>query len=53
VAIPWAKLVEEGALGEVRMARSVLGAVTIDSIAEQVDAHTRAVVVSSVQWSNG
>ena len=53
VAIPWAKLVEEGALGEVRMARNVAGAVTIDSIAEQMDAHTRAVVVSSVQWSTG
>jgi cysteine desulfurase/selenocysteine lyase len=53
VAIPWAKLVEEGALGEVRMARNVSGAITIDSIAEQMDAHTRAVVVSSVQWSNG
>jgi cysteine desulfurase / selenocysteine lyase len=53
VAIPWAKLVDEGALGEVRMARNVSGAVTIDSIAEQMDAHTRAVVVSSVQWSTG
>lgn len=53
VAIPWTKLVEEGALGEVRMARNVSGAVTIDSIAEQMDTHTRAVVVSSVQWSNG
>jgi selenocysteine lyase/cysteine desulfurase len=53
VAIPWTKLVDEGALGEVRMARNVSGAVTIDSIAEQMDAHTRAVVVSSVQWSNG
>ena len=53
VAIPWTKLVEEGALGEVRMARNVGGAVTLDSIAEQIDRHTRAVVVSSVQWSNG
>jgi cysteine desulfurase/selenocysteine lyase len=53
VAIPWTKLVEEGALGEVRMARNVSGAITIESIAEQMDTHTRAVVVSSVQWSNG
>ena len=53
VAIPWTKLVEEGALGDVRMARNVAGAVTIDSIAEQMDSHTRAVVVSSVQWCNG
>ena len=40
VAIPWFKLVDEGA-------------VTVESVAEQVDARTRAVVVSSVQWSNG
>ena len=53
VAIPWFKLVEEGSLGEVRVARNVEGAVTVESIAEQVDARTRAVVVSSVQWSNG
>jgi len=53
VAIPWTKLVEEGALGEVRMARNLSGAITIDAIAEQMDSHTRAVVVSSVQWSNG
>jgi len=53
VAIPWFKLVEEGALGEVRVARNVGGAVTVDSIAEQVNERTRAVAVSSVQWSNG
>jgi len=53
VAIPWFKLVEEGALGEVRVAKNVAGAVTVESIAEQLDARTRAVVVSSVQWSNG
>ena len=53
VAIPWAKLVEEGALGELRVAHNVDGAVTVASIAEQLDARTRAVVVSSVQWSNG
>ena len=53
VAIPWFKLVEEGSLGEVRVARNVGGAVTVASIAEQIDARTRAVAVSSVQWSNG
>jgi cysteine desulfurase/selenocysteine lyase len=53
VAIPWTRLVDEGRLGEVRMARNVAGAVTVASIAEQMDARTRAVVVSSVQWSNG
>ena len=53
VAIPWFKLVEEGALGEVRVARNVEGAVTVESIADRMDARTRAVVVSSVQWSNG
>ena len=53
MAIPWFKLVEEGALGEVRVAKNVDGAVTVESIAEQIDARTRAVVVSSVQWSNG
>jgi cysteine desulfurase / selenocysteine lyase len=53
VAIPWVSLADEGALGEVRVARNVAGAVTVDSIAEQVDENTRAIVVSSVQWSNG
>jgi len=53
VAIPWFKLVEEGSLGEVRVAQNRNGAVTVESLAERVNARTRAVVVSSVQWSNG
>jgi len=53
VAIPWAKLVEERALGEMRVARNHEGAVTVESLAEQVDENTRAIAVSSVQWSNG
>lgn len=53
VAIPWAKLVETGELGELRVAPNVDGAVTVDALAERCDAHTRAIVVSSVQWSNG
>lgn len=53
VAIPWTKLVEEGRLGGIRVARNEGGAVTVDAIAAQIDERTRAVVVSSVQWSNG
>ena len=53
VAIPWVKLREKGAITEVRMARNVDGALPVASFAEVVDAHTKAVVVSSVQWCNG
>jgi cysteine desulfurase/selenocysteine lyase len=53
VAIPWLKLVERGGLGEVRLVRNRDGAVPVEAFAEHVDADTRAVVVSSVQWTNG
>jgi len=53
VAIPWVKLQEKGAIAEVRTARNVDGALPFESFAEVVDARTKAVVVSSVQWSNG
>ncbi len=53
VAIPWVKLQEKGTIAEVRTARSVDGALPVESFAEVVDARTKAVVVSSVQWCNG
>ena len=53
VAIPWLKLVERGGLGEVRLVRNRNGALPVEAFAEYVDANTRAVVVSSVQWTNG
>ena len=53
VAIPWVKLQEEGVIAGVRLARNRDGALPIESFADVVDARTRAVVVSSVQWSNG
>jgi len=53
VAIPWLKLAERGGIGEVRVARNRDGAVPVDAVAEHVDGRTRAVVISSVQWTNG
>ncbi len=38
---------------EVRMARNQGGAISVDDFSPLVDGRTRAVVVSSVQWSNG
>jgi cysteine desulfurase / selenocysteine lyase len=42
-----------GAIAEVRVVRNRAGAVPVDAFAELVDDRTRAVVVSSVQWTNG
>ena len=53
VAIPWVKLQEQGVIAEVRTARNLGGALPVESFADVVDARTKAVVVSSVQWSNG
>ncbi len=53
VAIPWLKLAERGAIAEVRVVRNDHGAVTPDAFAALVDDRTRAVIVSSVQWTNG
>jgi cysteine desulfurase/selenocysteine lyase len=53
VAIPWVKLAEAGRIAEVRLARNVEGALPVEAFADVVDDRTRAVVVSSVQWSNG
>jgi cysteine desulfurase/selenocysteine lyase len=53
VAIPWLKLAERGGLREVRLVRNRDGAVPVEAFAEHVDDDTRAVVVSSVQWTNG
>jgi cysteine desulfurase/selenocysteine lyase len=53
VAIPWLKLAERGGIREVRVARNRDGAVPVDVVAEHVDDRTRAIVISSVQWTNG
>jgi cysteine desulfurase / selenocysteine lyase len=53
VAIPWVKLAERGRIAEVRLARNVDGTLPVEAFAAVVDDRTRAVVVSSVQWSNG
>ena len=53
VAIPWLKLAERDAIAEVRVVANRDGAVPVDAFAELVDDRTRAVVVSSVQWTNG
>ena len=53
VAIPWLKLAQRGGISEVRVARNRDGAVPVEAFAEHVDGRTRAVVVSSVQWTNG
>ena len=53
VAIPWTKLAERGVISELRVARNRGGALPIEAFAEQIDGNTRAVVVSSVQWTNG
>ena len=53
VAIPWVKLQERGSIAEVRLARNVDGALPVEAFARVIDARTRAVVVSSVQWTNG
>ncbi len=53
VAIPWVKLHERGTIAEVRLARNVDGALPVEAFARVIDDRTRAVVVSSVQWSNG
>ena len=53
VAIPWVKMAERGRIAEVRLARNVDGTLPVEAFARVVDERTRAVVVSSVQWSNG
>jgi len=53
VAIPWLKLAERGGIREVRLVRNRGGALPLEAFAEQIDADTRAVIVSSVQWTNG
>lgn len=53
VAIPFVKLAERGTIAEVRLARNVNGALPVESFERVVDERTRAVVVSSVQWTNG
>jgi selenocysteine lyase/cysteine desulfurase len=53
VAIPWVKLKERGDIADVRLARNVGGTVPVEAFARVVDSNTRAIVVSSVQWTNG
>ena len=53
VAIPWTKLAERGVISELRVVRNRGGALPIEAFAQHIDGNTRAVVVSSVQWTNG
>jgi len=53
VAIPWVKMQEEGRIKEVRMARNVEGRIPVESIIALADGNTKAIIISSVQWSNG
>jgi selenocysteine lyase/cysteine desulfurase len=53
VAIPWVKLRDEGRIAEVRLAESTAGALPVEAFARVMDGRTRAVVVSSVQWTSG
>jgi len=53
VAIPWLKLAERGGIREVRLVGNRGGALPLEAFDEQIDADTRAVIVSSVQWTNG
>jgi selenocysteine lyase/cysteine desulfurase len=52
VAIPWTMKAERLGL-EVRAVRSRDGRLTVEDFERCLDAHTRAVCVSSVQWSSG
>jgi cysteine desulfurase/selenocysteine lyase len=51
VAIPWQMKVKEGV--EVRPVRSEAGVLTTEAFERMVDARTRAICVSSVQWCTG
>jgi selenocysteine lyase/cysteine desulfurase len=53
VAIPWVKLQERGRIAEVRLARNSGGRLPVEVFEPLIDGRTRAVVVSSTQWSNG
>jgi selenocysteine lyase/cysteine desulfurase len=53
VAIPFVKLAERGTIAEVRLAHNVDGALPVEAFERAMDERTRAVVVSSVQWTNG
>lgn len=44
---------ETGICPEIRLARNREGTLPVGAFEEQIDSHTRAVVVSSVQWCNG
>jgi cysteine desulfurase/selenocysteine lyase len=44
---------ETGIAPQVRLARSRGGELRVSAFEEQIDSRTRAVVISSVQWSNG
>ncbi len=48
---PWLNLARHGV--ETRMTESVDGRLTVDSIAERIDARTRAVSISHVEFGNG
>ena len=52
VPLPW-RQPSTGIAPEIRLARNVNGALPVSAFETVMDQRTRAVVVSSVQWSNG
>ena len=52
VPLPWRQQPAASA-PEIRLVRHVAGTLPVDEFARATDARTRAVVMSSVQWSNG
>jgi cysteine desulfurase / selenocysteine lyase len=52
VVVPWLEKCR-GAGAELRVVRHDAGRVPADAVVEQLDGRTRAVVLSSVQWTNG
>ncbi len=53
VAIPWAKKAERGEVALVPVLADQTGKITLDAIAAKIGPRTRAICVSSVQWSSG
>src|SRR5215470_14528869 len=52
VVVPWLEKCR-GADAELRVVRHEAGRIVADAVVEQLDGRTRAVVLSSVQWTNG
>ena len=52
VAVPWCQKAKSAGI-EINIVPHRNGEIHIDDIAERIDSRTRAVAISSVQWSNG